>query len=194
MKLKQSKFMKREINPMKKLSITATLFAITLTTSLNAFSFGDAASALSTMTAQKTTTTKTAPIATQPTSSNALVGMLSNQLGISDNQAAGGVGSILSYAQSALPSNDYTKLASAVPDASSMLSMAPQQSTNTLSSLGNLAGGASSVAGMAGLASQFSSLGLDSGMVSQFIPIIMDYFKQSGSNDAMGILSGLFSK
>ncbi|MEO1937353.1 MAG: DUF2780 domain-containing protein [Sulfurimonas sp.] len=175
------------------------LLSVTLTTALTissaaAFSLGDAAGALSSMTstASTPTATKTAPT-TQATSSNALVGMLSSQLGVSDKQAAGGVGSILSYAQGSLPSNDYTKLASAVPDASSMLSMAPK-STNALSALGSLGGAASSATSMAGLASQFSSLGLDSGMISKFIPIMMDYFKQSGSTGAMGILSGLFSK
>ena len=160
---------------------------------LNAFSLSDAAGALSSMSSTTTQQSEKTTQKTQQTSTSALTGMLSNQLGISDKQAAGGVGSILSYAQSALPSNDYTKLASAVPDASSMLSMAPK-STNALSSLGSLGSTASSAVSMAGLASQFSALGLDSGMISKFVPIMMDYFKQSGSTDAMGILAGLFAK
>jgi hypothetical protein len=179
----------------KSLLLTVTLTTALTISSAAAFSLGDAASALSSVSsATAATPAKTAtPTTTQATSSNALVGMLSSQLGVSDKQAAGGVGSILSYAQGALPSNDYTKLATAVPDASSLLSMAPK-STNALSSLGSLGGAASSAAGMAGLASQFSSLGLDSGMISKFVPIMMDYFKQSGSTGAMGVLSGLFSK
>jgi hypothetical protein len=119
--------------------------------------------------------------------------MLTNELGVSDKQAAGGVGSILSYAKGELPSNDYSKLASAIPNADSLLKMAPSTSkSSALGGLGSLASKGSSMAGMAGLASQFSSLGLDSGMISKFVPIIMDYFKSSGSTDAMGILGGLF--
>jgi hypothetical protein len=193
MKLKQFKLHKQEDNKMKKI-VTTAILTLTVASSLSAFSLGDAASALGAVSSAATKTTAPAtPAPTKATSSNALVGMLSSQLGVSDTQAAGGVGSILSYAQSALPSNKYTELASAVPDAGSLLSMAPK-STNALSSLGSLGNTASSAAGMAGLASQFSSLGLDSGMITKFVPIMLNYFKQSGSTGAMGVLSGLFSK
>jgi hypothetical protein len=162
-----------------------------MTSSLEAFSLGDAASALSTANSVAQSATAVSNTASKSdTQSSDLIGMLTSQLGVSDKQASGGVGSILSYAKDELPSNDYATLASAIPNASSLLAMAPK-SNDTVSALGALAGG-SSASGMAALASQFSSLGLNSSMISQFVPIIMDYFKGSGSTDAMSILSGLF--
>ena len=105
--------------------------------------------------------------------------MLMQQLGVTQKQADGGVGSILSYAKDSLPSNDYKTLSGAIPNSNSLLSMAP-------SAIGSLGG-------LGGLASQFSSLGLSSSMITQFVPIILNYLKGSGSTDAMSILSGLFN-
>jgi len=165
--------------------ITTLLFAL----SLQAFSLGDAASALSTINSASSSSQKSTSSSAQQSSSSDLIGMLTSQLGVTDTQASGGVGSILSYAQKELPKSDYSTLASAIPNASSLLSKAPQTSS-AMSALGSLTG--SSNGGMAALASQFSSLGLNSSMVTQFVPVILDYFKKSNATDAMSILSGLF--
>jgi len=170
-----------------------SFLALSLTvsiTSLYAFGLGDVTNAVATL---QSTPTQNTPTKTQATD---LTSMLTSQLGVTQKQASGGVGSILSYAKSALPQNKYTTLASAIPNADSLLAMAPSLSGGTGGSLGALSGmmGAnSSTAGLASLASQFSSLGLNSDMISKFIPVIMNYFKSSGSNDAAGILSGLFN-
>jgi len=166
--------------------ISLSLTAILISASLQAFSLGDAANAVSAVNSM-TDTQKSVPSKTQEQSSD-LVGMLTNQLGVTDKQASGGVGSILSYAKNELPATDYSKVASAIPNASSLLAMAPK-TNSSLGSLGSLAG---SSAGMAALTSQFSSLGLNSSMVTQFVPVILDYFKKNNSTDAMNILSGLF--
>ncbi len=172
---------------LSKKTITA-LAALFLTASLQAFGLGDAASALSTVNAVTNTQTAT-PTAKSETKSSDLIGMLTSQLGVSDKQATGGVGSILSYAKDSLPSNKYTTLASAIPNSSSLLKMAPQASS-AMGALGALGGNSST--GMAALASQFSSLGLNSSMITQFVPIIMNYFKGSNATGAMNILSSLF--
>ena len=167
----------------KSFIILATLL---FSVSLQAFSLGDAASAISTIDAA--TNTQKSASSTKKDTSSGLIGMLTSQLGVSDKQASGGVGSILSYAQKELSKSDYSTLANAIPNASSLLSMAPKASS-AMSALGSLGG---SNGGMAALASQFSSLGLDSAMVSKFVPVILDYFKKSNATDAMGILSKLF--
>jgi len=171
----------------KQISILST--ALLCTASLQAFSLGDAASAISTIDSVTNTQKSTQTPSKSETKSGDLIGMLTSQLGVTDTQASGGVGSILSYAQKELPSNDYTTLASAIPNASSLLSMAPK-TNNALGALSSLGGSSSS--GMAALASQFSSLGLNSSMVSQFVPVILDYLKGSNATGAMSILSGLF--
>ena len=158
-------------------------------TSLSAFSLSDVTTAVSSM----QTTQKAAPTTTQK--SGDLTSMLTSQLGVTDKQASGGVGSILSYAQSALPKNKYTTLASAIPNASSLLKMAPQvskQESGLGAMAGSLMGSGSSTSNLAGLASQFSSLGLNSSMISQFVPIIANYLKSSNSGSAASILTGLF--
>jgi hypothetical protein len=164
--------------------------------SLQAFSLGDATNVISSVAASnsKTATTKTTANTTQ---NSALMGMLTSQLGVSDKQAAGGVGSILTYAKSTLSEDKYNTLSSAVPNASSMVAAAPKTTTGALSSAMSSFGGekSSSTGAMAGLASQFSSLGLDTSMISKFIPIIIGYFQKSDSKDsssATNILMGLF--
>ena len=172
---------------MKKIILSTAL--ILSVSSLNAFSLGDAASAVSAMQTQPTTTEKA------QTKSSDLTSMLTSQLGVTDKQASGGVGSILSYAKTALPQNKYTTLASAIPNADSLLAMAPAVASQggSLGSLAGAMGGSSKTAGLASLASQFSSLGLSSDMISQFVPIILNYFKGSGATGASSILSGLFN-
>ena len=159
---------------MKKISLSLVTIALFSANITFAFDLGSVASSVSSV-------TQSAP-KTKEVSSNALVSELSSELGISDKQAAGGMGSILNYAKNQLPANDFSTLSQAVPDASSLMAMAPKTA----------ALGGSSLGGMAGLASQFSSLGLSSDMITKFVPIIMDYFKSSGSTDAVSVFSKLF--
>lgn len=115
---------------------------------------------------------------TQQTQEASLQEKLSSKLGISNKQAEGGLGSILNYAKSSLSSDKYATLANAIPGADTLLAKAPNTTQST---------------GMSSLISQFDSLGLNKDMVMKFVPVIMDYFKSSGSFDAMGILGSLFS-
>jgi len=167
---------------MKKIILLGFLL---LASSIYAFDFGSALNAVST--ASSDTPTKQATAA-KPAQSSSLITELTQQLGVSDKQAKGGVGSILDYAKSSLAPKKYDTLAKAIPNSDSLLSLAPQAA----SMLGGLGGKSSSLGSMASLASQFSSLGLSSDMIGKFIPIITDYLKGSGSTDAMQILSGLF--
>jgi len=169
---------------LKSLFFITTLF---FTLSLQAFSLSDATSAISTIAPKSTQ--KDIPSTSKKSSSASLIGMLTNQLGVTDTQASGGVGSILSYAQKELPKSDYTTVANAIPNASSLLSMAPKTNSAIGNTLGSLGG---TNANMATLTSQFSSLGLNSSMITQFVPIILDYFKKSNTTDAMSIFSKLF--
>jgi len=174
---------------MKKI-ILATSFLLSVST-LSAFSLSDAASAVSTVSAMQTQTAQKTSTTTQKGSD--LTSLLTSQLNVTDKQAAGGVGSILSYAKDSLPKNKYTTLANAIPNADSLIKMAPSVSSagGAMSALSGAMGGSSKAGGIASLASQFSSLGLSSDMVGKFVPVIMNYFKGSGKTDAMGILSSL---
>ncbi len=131
-----------------------------------------------------------AQAAAKAVGSNDLTGMLVSQLGVTEQQAAGGAGSILNYAKQSLSPNDFSKVASSVPGIDSLLSAVPSAGGGLGGVAGALGGG--SLGGMAAVASQFSSLGLKADMVQQFTPIILDYVKGTGGSDVMKLLAGIF--
>ncbi|WP_165313641.1 DUF2780 domain-containing protein [Vibrio ziniensis] len=106
---------------------------------------------------------------------NTLVGNVSSQLPVTTEQAAGGVTSLLSYAQNALPSSQSSELTSMLGGVN-------------LSSLGQTASSSDQVS------SSFSALGLDSSMIGQFLPIIIQVLQSQGaSSSLLSGLGGLFS-
>lgn len=134
--------------------------------SVSAFSMGDAMSAASSATGQKT--------------ESGMLDSLTSQLGVTPAQASGGAAAILGDATSKLSPDDLTSLTDAVPDIKSITDGA-----SSLSSLAGAAGTASSVA------DQFSALGMDPSMIGKFTPIIMEYVNKVGGSSAMGILSSV---
>jgi len=176
----------------KSLFFITTLF---FSLSLQAFSLGDAASALSAVESATNTEKKVSTTSAEANKDNGLIGMLTSQLGITDTQASGGVGSILNYAKGSLSNDDYSTLEKAIPDASSMISTVAKSddSSSALGSIaGSLAGNDSSTSGLMSLASNFSSLDMDTSMISKFVPIIINYLQSSNSGGAANILAGLF--
>ncbi len=126
-----------------------------------------------------------------------LVGMLTSQLGVSQQQASGGAGSLLSFAKDQMSAGDFDVVSSELPDVDSLIGAAPDTGSSALGSLGALTSGSSLLGGssgglgdMAGLASTFSDLGLSPDMVTQFVPVILEYAQTSGSEQAMQLLKG----
>lgn len=131
------------------------------------------------------------PIASQ---SPALVGLLVQQLGISPAQAMGGAGSIFSVAQQMMTPNNFGLVSNSVPGMSQMLAAAPKMAGygsgagGLMGSAASALGGGSSLGQMAMLASSFQNLGLGTGMVNQFIPVILQYVQTQGGASTMGLL------
>jgi hypothetical protein len=123
-----------------------------------------------------------------------LVQTLSSQLGISGEQASGGAGALFDYAKNNLSADDFATIAKGIPGMDGMLMMAPEpENSSAMAKAGNMLGGAdSSLGGMAGLASSFESLGLNADMVSKFVPIVSDYVGKMSGDQAMQLLQGLF--
>ncbi len=120
-----------------------------------------------------------------------LVQRLSKELGVTKKQATGGAGSIFKVAKQNMTADDFTKVAKAVPGMNKMMAAAPKadKATGMLGSASSLLGESkSSVAGAASLAGSFSQLGMDGGMVSAFIPIILNYVKEKGGETVMNAL------
>lgn len=135
---------------------------------------------------------ESAPMASQE---SGLVDLLVSQLGVTPAQATGGAGAIFSTAKQGMSTSDFAQVSNAVPGMDQMLSAAPSVSSSMPGSSGMMgaatgalgsSGGA--VGNMANLAGSFQSLGLDSNMVNQFVPVILDYVKGQGGSSTMSLL------
>jgi len=155
-----------------------------------AFNLSDAANAVSAATGgnQKTTA---APEAA------GLLNTVGTQLNVTPEQAIGGTGALLGLAKNKLSSADYSQMTQAVPGLD-LLSGA-----GALGGLGGLLGGSGNsaatnalgnVKSMADVNSAFTALGMDSGLVGQFAPLILQYLGQQGaSGSALQSLGSLWN-
>ena len=120
-----------------------------------------------------------------------LVDLLTNQLGVTKDQASGGAGSIFKLAKESLGDKDFGTIAEAVPGIDGMMDAAPkaEKSSSALGSVSSMLGGGSSKLGKtAALADSFNKLGLGTDMVGKFVPIVTDYVKEKGGKVAMDLL------
>jgi hypothetical protein len=119
-----------------------------------------------------------------------LIEQLVKNLGVSEDAAKGGSGLIFKMAKEKLGSGDFSKVANVIPGIDGLMKSAPE-SGGVLGGIGKLAsglgGGAGQLGNLASLAGGFSKLGLDSGMIGKFIPIILA-FAQSKGGDAVKAL------
>jgi hypothetical protein len=109
-----------------------------------------------------------------------LTNSLTSGLGVTTDQANGGVGSILSYAQNKLPASDYTKVANSIPGASDYVQKAKD--------LGAVTG---PITDTVGLNSAFSKMGISPEIASKFTPMVLDYVGKVGGSTAKSLLGGI---
>ncbi len=130
-----------------------------------------------------------------------LVDQLTNTLGITSDQASGGTAALLGVAKSQLGNDDFSTVTTAVPELGSILGDgATEEDSGTSdllgaasSLLGDSGGVGGQVVGALGLGDTFSKLGLDPAMVSQFLPIILDYATAKGGKAVSDLLGKGFS-
>lgn len=124
---------------------------------------------------------------------SSLTGMVTEQLGVSQQQAQGGLGTLFGIAQSTLGSSEFSELSQYVPEMDTLLQAAPAISED--------AQGISSLLGKAGkygdalksgsqAYSQFKTLGVDITQIPQYIEITNQFLKDQGGTD----VATLFSK
>ena len=128
-----------------------------------------------------------------------LIDQLTKNLGVSETQAKGGAGLIFKQAKEKLSGADFSKVSAAVPGVNSLISAAPASGGGAPGGLGDLGsmipglgGAAGGLGSMAGLAGGFSKLGLDSGMIGKFIPIILSFVQSKGGEGLKGIMGKAF--
>ncbi|WP_372712585.1 DUF2780 domain-containing protein [Ilyobacter sp.] len=113
-----------------------------------------------------------------------LIEMLTSQLGVTEDQAKGGSGLIFKMAKDKLETEEFSKVAGAVPDVDSLVSSAPK--AGLLGGLTSMLGG--KAGHLAGLASGFKHLDLGGDMVGKFVPIILSFVQSKGGDEVKGIL------
>lgn len=110
--------------------------------------------------------------------SSDLLNSLTSQLGVTEAQAAGGTGALLAMASQNLSDADSSLLNSIIP----------AQSSATLTSQM-----LSQITDMAGVQNAFTALGLDAGMVEQFVPILLQYLSANGGSSLLESLADIWS-
>lgn len=114
-----------------------------------------------------------------------LIRRLTKELGVSKEQARGGLVAVLRAGQQNLSRKDFEQFVSEVPGADKLLKNAPPPSTlsSLAGGLGSLLGGRSSAGRWAGLAASFTELGIDLDTAKRFGPIVIDYVRQHGGEN-----------
>lgn len=101
-----------------------------------------------------------------------LAALASSQLGLSSEQAAGGLGSLFSLAKSNLSGDEFGQLADAIPGMDSLLAAAPLLSSSSE------------------LLEQFSALGIDADMIGPMVELVTQFLGSQGGSG----LTDLFTK
>ncbi|EMF7386813.1 DUF2780 domain-containing protein [Vibrio parahaemolyticus] len=111
--------------------------------------------------------------------SSPLTELLTSQLPVSTEQAAGGSSALIALAQSQLSQQNSTELQSLIPGLSNL--------KGAQSLLGN-------IESLSAVQSAFNALGLDPSMISQFVPVILGYLNEQGASEGLlKSLSGLWT-
>lgn len=171
-----------------KTCVLAFLMALAATSAL-AFNLNDAANAVSAMQNQPAQGKVQAPA-----ESANLLNTLGSELNITPEQAIGGAGAMLGLARNNLSSAEYSQLTDAVPGLD-MLSGANAlgglsgldellaNNSGHRSALENALG--NTVENRGDLDSAFKALGMDTGMIGQFAPLILQYLGHEGVAGAL---------
>ncbi|HIF6145475.1 DUF2780 domain-containing protein [Vibrio parahaemolyticus] len=111
--------------------------------------------------------------------SSPLTELLTSQLPVSTEQAAGGSSALIALAQSQLSQQNSMELQSLIPGLSNL--------KGAQSLLGN-------IESLSAVQSAFNALGLDPSMISQFAPVILGYLNEQGASEGLlKSLSGLWT-
>lgn len=115
------------------------------------------------------------------TVSGSMSDVLQSQLGVTEDQVAGGVGSMLSLASEKLSAGDFDQIASLIPGADKYMA--------TAKTLGAVA---SPLLDMADLDGALSSLGLSQDTISKFVPSVTEYLGKLGGEETSALLQQVF--
>ena len=114
-----------------------------------------------------------------PAGEDPLLGALSSKLGVSDTQASGGVGSMMSLAKTKLSPENFSTVTKAIPGIDGYMKTAQ-----------DVLGPNMKITDPAGLKSAFSRLGMSADMVGKFKPIVLETAGKLGGEPVKQLLAG----
>jgi hypothetical protein len=122
-----------------------------------------------------------------------LINDLASKAGVSPEQAQKGLGAVLGFFKSHLPTDTYAKISAAVPeDASAAAELPAQEPGGLLSGLtgaiGKLFGGGGAAQELVG---KFTHLGFSAEQLQAFLPRVMEFLRGKVPEDVMQKISGL---
>ncbi len=130
-----------------------------------------------------------------------LVQELTQQLGINQQQASGGLGLLLGMAKSKLGSN-FGQVAQHVPNADQLIQSAPPASSpgaktgggGALGAIGGLLGSkGGAMGGLGNLAGGFQQLGIAPNLIGKFVSVVLNFFQARGGAPTRGLLEQAFA-
>ncbi|MDJ0783530.1 MAG: DUF2780 domain-containing protein [Desulfosarcinaceae bacterium] len=121
-----------------------------------------------------------------------LLDLLTQQLGVSEDQARGGAGALFKLAQEQLGDGEFGQIADALPGVGALLEAAPESGGigEAIGGLTSLLGGGK-LGGLASLAGAFQGLGLDMDMIGKFVPVILSFAQERGGDGIQALLAGV---
>lgn len=120
-----------------------------------------------------------------------LIKLLTDNLGITNDQAKGGAGLLFKMAKDKLSKEEFGQVAGSIPGTEELIGAAPSSGGlgSAIGSITSAIGGKSGGLGnLASLAGGFSKLDMDSGMIGKFIPIILSFVQSKGGDVIKGLL------
>jgi hypothetical protein len=112
--------------------------------------------------------------------SDALLSAMSHQIGVSETQAAGGIGSIMSLAQSKLSPESFATLTKSMPNVD-----------RYMKSVQDVLGPNTKITDLSSLKSAFSRFGMGPEMIAKFKPFVMDALGKAGGDPVKQLLGGV---
>ena len=127
-----------------------------------------------------------------------LINQLVSDLGVSEEQAKGGAGMLFKLAKDKLSGDEFGQIADKVSGLDDMVSAAPDAAGGGLMGdvgglMSKFGGGSNNLGALASLAGGFDKLGLDSGMVGKFVPVVLDFVRNQGGDSVGNLLKGVLS-
>ena len=106
-----------------------------------------------------------------------LTSQLTKQLGVTETQAEGGVGSMLAMAKNKLGSAEFAQVGKVIPGADKYVQAAQKLNTP--------------LTDMNGVKTAFQKLGMSPDMVNQFKPVVLDYAGKMGGDQTKTLLASV---